>query len=62
MVMVAAVVNYGFGGSENPAIQQLRLAVYPIIYKSLYIPGGCLGFLVNYPKQNPCMYGIFTYT
>ena len=24
---------------------QLRLEVYPIIYKVLYIPGGCLGFL-----------------
>ena len=24
---------------------QLRLVVYPIIYKVLYIPGGCLGFL-----------------
>ncbi len=24
---------------------QLRLVVYPIIYKILYIPGGCLGFL-----------------
>ncbi len=28
----------------NPA-NQLRLVVYPIIYKVLYIPGGCLGFL-----------------
>ena len=24
---------------------QLRLVVYPIMYKVLYIPGGCLGFL-----------------
>ena len=24
---------------------QLRLVVYPIIYRVLYIPGGCLGFL-----------------
>ena len=24
---------------------QLRLLVYPIIHKILYIPGGCLGFL-----------------
>ena len=24
---------------------QLSLVVYPIIYKVLYIPGGCLGFL-----------------
>ena len=26
-------------------LNQLRLVVYPIIYKVLYIPGGCLGFL-----------------
>ena len=26
-------------------LHQLRLVVYPIIYKVLYIPGGCLGFL-----------------
>ena len=25
-------------------LHQLRLVVYPIIYKVLYIPGGCLGF------------------
>ena len=24
---------------------QLRLVVYPMIYRVLYIPGGCLGFL-----------------
>ena len=29
---------------RNPA-NQLRLVVYPIMYSSLYIPGGCLGFL-----------------
>ena len=29
---------------RNPA-NQLSLVVYPIIYKVLYIPGGCLGFL-----------------
>ncbi len=29
---------------RNPA-NQLRLVVYPIIYRALYIPGGCLGFL-----------------
>ena len=39
----------GFGGTEtvdgrNPA-DQLRLVVYPIIYKVLHIPGGGLGFL-----------------
>ena len=26
-------------------LHQLRLVVYPIIYRVLYIPGGCLGFL-----------------
>ena len=33
---------------------QLRLVVYPIIYKVLYIPAGCLGFLpstVSYLSQ-----------
>ena len=29
---------------RNPA-SQLRLVLYPMIYKALYIPGGCLGFL-----------------
>ena len=29
---------------RNPA-NHLRLVVYPIIYRVLYIPGGCLGFL-----------------
>ncbi len=30
----------------NPgSTHQLRLVVYPIIYKVLYISGGCLGFL-----------------
>ena len=29
---------------KNPA-NQLRLIVYPIIYKVFYIPAGCLGFL-----------------
>ena len=29
---------------RNPA-NQLRLVVYHIIYRVLYIPGGCLGFL-----------------
>ena len=24
---------------------QLRLVVYPVIYRVLYIPGGCLGFI-----------------
>ena len=35
---------------RNPA-NQLRLVVYPIIYKVLYIPG-CLGFL---PPQVSCL-------
>ena len=26
-------------------LHQLRLVVYPIIYRVIYIPGGCLGFL-----------------
>ena len=31
---------------RNPgSTHQLRLLVYPSIYKVLYIPGGCLGFL-----------------
>ena len=31
---------------RNPAFtHQLRLVVYPIVYKVLHIPGGCLGFL-----------------
>ena len=30
---------------RNPARNQLRLVVYPMIYRVLYIPGGCLGFL-----------------
>ena len=29
---------------RNPA-NQLRLVVYPIIYKVSYMSGGCLGFL-----------------
>ena len=32
----------------NPA-NQLRLVAYPIIYRVLYIPGGCLGFLNHQP-------------
>ncbi len=31
----------------NSCDHQLRLVVYPIIYKALYIPGGCLGFLLS---------------
>ena len=26
-------------------LHQLRLVIYPIIYRVFYIPGGCLGFL-----------------
>ena len=36
---------------RNPA-NQLRLVVYPIIYKVLYIPGGCLGFRPSTVSQN----------
>ena len=32
-------------GSEIRRENQLRLVVYPIIYRVLYIPGGCWGFL-----------------
>ena len=32
-------------GSRNPGVQQLRLIVDPIIYRVLYVPGGCLWFL-----------------
>ena len=34
-------------------LHQLRLVVYPIIYRVLYIPGGCLGFLNHqqYPEN-----------
>ena len=31
---------------------QLRLVVYPIVYKVLYISGGCLGFL-NHQHYHP---------
>ena len=30
---------------ETNSLHQLRLVVYPIIYRVLYIPGACLGFL-----------------
>ena len=34
-------------------LHQLRLVVYPIIDRVLYIPGGCLGFQPStvYPKN-----------
>ena len=34
-------------------LHQLSLVAYPIIYKVLYIPGGCLGFLplTVFPKR-----------
>ena len=32
---------------------QLRLVVYPIIYKAFYIPGGCLGFHQQLMKVRP---------
>jgi len=35
---------------------QLRLVVYPIIYRVFYIPGGCLGFL---PSTFPASHGSF---
>ena len=30
---------------QKCGVHQLRLVGYPIIYRVLYIPGGCLGFL-----------------
>ena len=30
---------------RNPACKPVEVVVYPIIYRDLYIPGGCLGFL-----------------
>ena len=33
-------------------LHQLRLVVFPINYKVLYIPGGCLGFL-NHQQYDP---------
>ena len=30
---------------QKSGVHQLRLVVYSISYKVLYIPGGCLGFL-----------------
>ena len=43
---------------QKSGVHQLRLVVYPIIYKVLYIPGGCLGFLPStamlvYQKRFP---------
>ena len=32
-------------GNQKSGVHQLRLAVYPVIYGDLNIPGGCLGFL-----------------
>ena len=29
---------------QKSGVHQLRLVVYPTIYRVLYIPGGCLGF------------------
>ena len=29
---------------QNPANQLIGTVVYPVIYKVLYISGGCLGF------------------
>ena len=47
----AAADPKSFGAVKQPdtvdgseILHQLRLVVYPIIYRLLYIPGGCLGF------------------
>ena len=34
----------------------LRLVVYPIIFRVLYIPGGCLGFLNHQQYHQPTRY------
>ena len=41
------ILNFGdtVDGSELRLYNQLRLVVYPVIFRVLYIPGGCLGFL-----------------
>ena len=38
--------------AEIRLYNQLRLVVYPIIYKVLYIPGGCLEFLPSTVGQD----------
>ena len=39
-------LNYTVDGIRKVwRLHQLRLVVYPILYKVLYRPGGCLGFL-----------------
>ena len=54
-------------GSE--ILYQLRLVVVPIIYKILYIPGGCFGFLqstvvhevwVGVIFHDPCSFQAFS--
>ena len=39
---------------QKSGVHQLRLAVYPIIYRVLYIPGGCLGFPPSTVGRDPC--------
>ena len=49
-------VLQGFIGTvdgQKSGDHHLRLVVYPIIYKTLHIPGGCLGFL---PSTVGCLF------
>ena len=44
--------SHGTVDGRLPA-NQLRLVVYPVIYRGLgYIPGGCLGFLNHQQYQH----------
>ena len=38
---------------QKCGVHQLRLVSYPIVYRVLYIPGGCLGFLNH--QQYGCL-------
>lgn len=42
---ISWTVHHNVNGRNPP--NQLRLAVCPIIYRGLYIPGGCLGFAAS---------------
>jgi len=42
---------------QKSCVHQLRLVVYPIIYKVFYIPGGCLGFLNHQRCMSPKGWG-----
>ena len=40
-------------------LHQLRLVVYPIMYRVFYIPGGCLGFLNHQQKDKLYLYLVY---